>query len=113
MHDAVLSFDLMRTLVERCPWRFLAEHIVGAIAVRDLVCWIGEAKTELRFFLGIYVRKEKIDADLSKLQRWSYVGHMALHIFFQCSDINGLPHGTRHALSLFLKNNDYQLNTCA
>jgi hypothetical protein len=50
MHNAVLSFNLMRTLIEGCAWRFLAEHIFEAIAVRDLVRWIGEAKAELYLF---------------------------------------------------------------
>jgi hypothetical protein len=49
----------MRTFVKGCAWRFLAEHIFEAIAVRDLICWIGEAKPELRFLLGIIIRRDR------------------------------------------------------
>jgi hypothetical protein len=58
MHNAVLSLNLMRTLVKGFAWRFLADHIFEAITVRNLVCWVGETKTELSFLLGIVIRRD-------------------------------------------------------
>jgi hypothetical protein len=49
----------MRTLVKGCAWRFLAEYKFGAIAVRDLVCWIGETEAELCFLLGFLIRRDR------------------------------------------------------
>jgi hypothetical protein len=52
-------------------------------------------------------------ADLFKLQWRSYVREMTLDVSFQCSHINGLPYGARHALSLFCRDCDYQFkNMC-
>ena len=79
VYDAVFSLDSVGSFGQQLPWRLLAHDILDAVAVFELVGWVGLPIAELFDFQG------RLDD-----------GHVLVYVATERVDVNGLADGAGH-----------------